>query len=73
VTVTAASTVQLYPLLFSEAEAGNWIVGRIDDGEFAEIPAEAVTFLRALAESGEVADAHARVLARRGHRRRRFR
>jgi putative peptide zinc metalloprotease protein len=66
VTVTAASTVQLYPLLFSEAEAGNWIVGRIDDGEFAEIPAEAVTFLRALAESGEVADAHARVLARHG-------
>jgi putative peptide zinc metalloprotease protein len=65
-TVTVTSTIRLHRLLYKEEDATDWIVGRIDSGEFVEVPAEAVTFLRAIEQDEDVAGAHARVLDQHG-------
>jgi len=49
-----------------EEPDGNWIVGRVDSGQFAEIPVAGVTFLRALQEHGSVEGAGQRVEAEHG-------
>lgn len=53
--LAARTRIRLHPLIMSEEADGNWIVGREDTGEFAEMPAEGVTFLRAL-QRGELTD-----------------
>jgi hypothetical protein len=63
--ITAASTVRLHRLAFQEQDGGDWIVGRPDNGEFVEVPAGAVTFLRALT-SGDIDGAAACVRERHG-------
>lgn len=42
-------------------EDGSWIVGRADGGQFAEIPAEGMTFLRSLEQNESVETACSRV------------
>lgn len=64
-TVTATSRISLHPLLF-KVDGGSWVVGRVDTGEFVELPDEAVTFLRALGEGGGIPDAHRSVRERHG-------
>lgn len=64
--VTPQGRVRLQPLVMTEESDGNWIVGREDTGQFAEIPAEGVTFLRALQGDEPVEGAAALVLAEHG-------
>ncbi|WP_113699905.1 hypothetical protein [Nonomuraea lactucae] len=59
--VEATTTIQLHPLLFKQGDAGHWIVGRPDDGEFVEIPAEGATFLHALNDTHSITAARDRV------------
>lgn len=59
---TLASRVRLHVLRFSQ-EDGVWIVGRSETGEFVELPAEAVTLLRALTDGESVGAARERVWA----------
>lgn len=51
----------LHPLLMHE-EGDGWIVGRQETGEFVEVPAAAVTLLRALEKGESVANAETQVL-----------
>lgn len=64
--VDHTSMVRLHPLVFKQEDAGNWIVGRIDSGEFVEVPAEGATFLRALDSTESIAGACERVRALHG-------
>ncbi|HEU5027361.1 MAG TPA: hypothetical protein VFV01_20745 [Spirillospora sp.] len=64
--VTADSRVELHPLHFRDEGAGHWIVGRTDTGEFVEVPAEAVAFLRALAGGADLGGACERVQGEHG-------
>jgi putative peptide zinc metalloprotease protein len=57
--------VTLHPLLI-RAEGSGWIVGRQETGEFAEVPGEAVTLLRALEQGADIAAAEDRVLRTHG-------
>jgi hypothetical protein len=52
----------LHPLLMHE-EGNGWIVGRQETGQFVEVPAAAVTLLRALEQGESVANAESQVLA----------
>jgi putative peptide zinc metalloprotease protein len=63
---TAQTRIRLHPLVMTEEAEGSWIVGREDTGQFAEIPAEGVTFLRALQRGEPVHGAAAAVLAEHG-------
>ncbi|MEU7390128.1 hypothetical protein [Streptomyces tanashiensis] len=63
--VTRSSRVTLHPLLFKEEE-DSWVVGRMDTGEFVELPHEAVTFLRELNTTSEVRSAWRSVQERHG-------
>jgi putative peptide zinc metalloprotease protein len=64
--VTPQAGIRLHPLVMTEAADGSWIVGREDTGEFAEMPAEGATFLRALQHGEPVDGAAALVLAEHG-------
>jgi putative peptide zinc metalloprotease protein len=55
-----ASRIQLHVLQFRQ-EHGAWIVGRPETGEFVELPAEAITLLRALGGGESVRAARERV------------
>jgi putative peptide zinc metalloprotease protein len=64
--VTSASRVRLHPLSMTDEGNGSWIVGRVETGDFAQIPDEGVTALMALGEGCPVAEAGARVRAEHG-------
>lgn len=59
--IDLTSPIRLHPLSFRREDSGCWIVGRSDGGQFIEVPAEAVTFLRELNNGGNPRDAQARV------------
>jgi hypothetical protein len=65
-TVSPASRIRLHPLSLTEEGDGSWIVGRMETGEFVQLPAEGVTFLRALMDGTPVGGAAAGVQRQHG-------